>query len=77
MQVHHIRPLSKGGQNELFNLITLCSKCHGHDHKLINEWGCSIIPGPDWERYRELITIPVDIDRYRNHLINIGFKPGF
>jgi ribosomal protein S27AE len=27
-QVHHIIPRSKGGKNELSNLITLCGKCH-------------------------------------------------
>ena len=27
-QVHHIIPRSKGGRDELSNLITLCDKCH-------------------------------------------------
>ena len=29
LQVHHIIPLRLGGSDELDNLITYCSKCHG------------------------------------------------
>lgn len=34
LQVHHIMPLSKGGTNELTNLITLCKyhHCSKHSH---------------------------------------------
>lgn len=32
LRVHHMLPLSKGGTNELTNLITLCSKCHKRLH---------------------------------------------
>ena len=32
LHVHHIVPLSKGGSNNLSNLRTLCSSCHGKLH---------------------------------------------
>lgn len=36
LQVHHIKPLSKGGTNSKINLITVCHLCHerepGHGH---------------------------------------------
>jgi 5-methylcytosine-specific restriction endonuclease McrA len=38
LQVHHLIPLSRGGQNMMLNLTTLCSDCHarspGHGHLL-------------------------------------------
>jgi len=33
LDVHHIRPLSRGGTNELDNLITLCKECHKNKHR--------------------------------------------
>lgn len=33
VQTHHIIPLSKGGTNHSFNLITLCESCHESQHK--------------------------------------------
>jgi 5-methylcytosine-specific restriction endonuclease McrA len=32
IECHHIIPISKGGNNQLDNLITLCSKCHKIEH---------------------------------------------
>lgn len=32
LQIHHIRPLSKGGNNDLLNLLTLCRHHHGLQH---------------------------------------------
>lgn len=34
LQVHHIRPVKKGGSNDLNNLATLCNDCHWtlHSH---------------------------------------------
>lgn len=32
LHVHHIKPLSKGGSNELSNLVMLCEKCHSAEH---------------------------------------------
>ena len=32
LQIHHMRPLSKGGTNDLRNLITLCRYHHGLEH---------------------------------------------
>jgi len=28
IEVHHIRPLSKGGEDAYWNVISLCYKCH-------------------------------------------------
>lgn len=33
MQVHHIVPLSDGGDDTISNLIVLCSRCHTDVHK--------------------------------------------
>lgn len=33
LQVHHIKPLSKGDKTVTLNLITLCDKCHEKRHK--------------------------------------------
>jgi len=33
MQVHHIVPLSDGGDDTISNLILLCSRCHTDVHK--------------------------------------------
>jgi 5-methylcytosine-specific restriction endonuclease McrA len=32
LEVHHIIPRSKGGSDELTNLITLCQRCHAKKH---------------------------------------------
>lgn len=32
IQHHHLKPASKGGSDEEFNLITLCIKCHATIH---------------------------------------------
>ena len=32
LQLHHIIPLSNGGDNRLSNIITLCGQCHGKVH---------------------------------------------
>lgn len=32
LQIHHIRPLSRGGNNDLLNLLTLCRHHHGLQH---------------------------------------------
>ena len=37
VQIHHILPVSKGGQNVLSNLELVCSKCHGLLHTQINK----------------------------------------
>lgn len=31
--VHHRVPLSKGGTNDLSNLVVLCARCHGRAHR--------------------------------------------
>ncbi|WP_431035995.1 HNH endonuclease [Streptomyces sp. P6-2-1] len=35
LQIHHILPVHKGGNNEESNLVTLCSQCHGGRHSLM------------------------------------------
>ena len=32
LQLHHIIPLSNGGDNRLTNILTLCGECHGKVH---------------------------------------------
>lgn len=32
LQVHHVTPLSKGGNNRLSNLTLLCERCHRKEH---------------------------------------------
>lgn len=38
LEVHHIQPLCMGGTNKLWNLVTLCSKCHKAVHKSWRMW---------------------------------------
>ena len=33
MQVHHVKPLSEGGENDLSNLVSMCRDCHLDFHK--------------------------------------------
>ena len=32
-EVHHVKPLSEGGNNDVGNLTTLCRTCHINAHK--------------------------------------------
>lgn len=32
IHAHHIVPIRDGGTNDLSNIITLCSRCHGMEH---------------------------------------------
>lgn len=32
LHIHHLVPLSKGGTNDIENLITLCGNCHQVEH---------------------------------------------
>ena len=64
LDVHHIRPLSKDGNNETYNLITLCESCHVADHAHIRENGLCTIPGPEWEPHRGYLTNYTDVEVY-------------
>lgn len=33
LEVHHVKPKSEGGSNNVFNLVTLCKRCHKIIHK--------------------------------------------
>lgn len=33
LQIHHIVPVSKGGKDDILNLVTLCKQCHVQVHK--------------------------------------------
>lgn len=35
LEIHHILPLYKGGNNDPDNLIVLCKKCHQKKHKIM------------------------------------------
>ena len=32
LQVHHIKPRNRFGEDSMYNLITLCASCHGKRH---------------------------------------------
>lgn len=38
LEVHHIVPVSKGGDDTISNLVVLCSWCHVEAHKRIDFW---------------------------------------
>lgn len=57
--IHHIKPISKGGGNNLDNLSVLCPNCHSIVHylgnknkssKFINEWFDENVPPKKGER---------------------------
>lgn len=35
--IHHILPISKGGDNDISNLVSLCPNCHAIIHKITSE----------------------------------------
>ena len=35
--VHHVVPRSQGGRNVIFNLVSLCRRCHMVHHGTLNE----------------------------------------
>ncbi|WP_457029151.1 HNH endonuclease [Kitasatospora sp. P5_F3] len=37
LQIHHLLPVHRGGDNSEDNLVTLCSHCHGGRHSLMGE----------------------------------------
>jgi hypothetical protein len=77
LHTHHIRPLSRGGNHKIYNLITLCKYCHQSEHEEIGIHGLGAIPGPEFENYREYLTDPDDTERYRKYLQSQGFEPRF
>ncbi len=38
LNVHHVIPISWGGNNESNNLITLCFACHRAEHRFLQQW---------------------------------------
>lgn len=36
-EVHHIKPLSQGGTNDEYNLMSLCQSCHMKIHLLLGD----------------------------------------
>jgi len=52
LEVHHIAPRSKGGGNQLANLVTLCDLCHAvvHDHMGPAWLGVNSLPAAERER---------------------------
>lgn len=55
LAVHHIRPLSHGGDNRNYNLLTLCWKCHRAEHECIRVEGLTYLPKADLEPYRDYL----------------------
>ncbi len=49
-EVDHIVPLSRGGSNDLSNLVIACQPCNGSKHnKLISEWRPDLLMAPGVE----------------------------
>lgn len=44
-EVHHIKPLSKGGTNDFMNLMALCTPCHSE---------ITALEGGRWERKNQV-----------------------
>lgn len=72
LQVHHIRPLTRGGTNDVNNLVTLCHDCHVGQHADIRAHGLATIPSPDFEASRYELTNETDVLRYADYLDSIG-----
>lgn len=72
IHVHHIRPLSRGGTNEPYNLVTLCADCHRREHKDINADGLCTIPGPEYGDHWYELTDHEDVMRYADQLDQQG-----
>ncbi|MEV5932497.1 HNH endonuclease [Streptomyces sp. NPDC052079] len=49
LQVHHILPVHQGGKNDMENLVTLCSECHGGRHALMGTSVRDELLNPDQE----------------------------
>lgn len=64
LDVHHLRPISMGGNNDDYNLLTLCHECHVVEHQGIRASGLCCIPGPDHEEYRAYLTNYTDVVRF-------------
>ena len=37
LQIHHVKPISKGGTNEIDNLVALCPNCHCRIHSIMDQ----------------------------------------
>lgn len=72
LNIHHLRPLAKGGNHESYNLLTLCAECHRADHRVIRSEGLSTVPGPDHEKVRGYLTDYADVERYCDRLEDRG-----
>ncbi len=50
LTIHHIKPKSRGGSNDINNFIPLCRSCHDDFHKFLNK----VEKGThDWDYYFE------------------------
>jgi hypothetical protein len=74
VQVHHIRPLRRGGTNAQWNLVSLCRECHQEEHREIRTHGLCMLPGPAYEDHRYELTDQVDVIRYAQYLDAIGLS---
>lgn len=54
IQAHHIYPLSECGQDMYWNLVCLCSKCHGKYGKKRNNYKDFFTELFTWKTYMEL-----------------------
>jgi len=60
-QVHHIRPLSKGGSDTFDNYIALCKTCHGKG-RLHSEWQDNLTELLTLKFFQELEVLGITSD---------------
>ena len=63
LEVHHIKPVSEGGTNDLGNLITLCGACHTEWHSVEK---ASKITTDHWLKYPPVHRLIVMLDTMKD-----------
>jgi len=77
LHAHHIVPLSRGGSNDMSNLVTLCRACHEAEHG--RSFGWSSWELNDWTLFKLLAAglfltfLALVLDDWSFLLIAVGF----
>jgi len=59
LEIHHIRPVSHGGEDTPDNLATLCVDCHQDAHEMATDGG--IVPAYPLDRFEDWLDGDLDI----------------